>query len=119
MNKKLFFLACLFSLKTFASGTLSVSPGYYLDTKKVEPTLGISVYEPIGLGLHYDSYTGGGVAPRLHSANANWFATRHDIETSFGDVTVSVGATLRLIFQENLPNENENNVHVQVSYKLW
>lgn len=106
-------------VSTFGSGKLVVSPSYYVDTKSIYPQIGLSVYEPIGLGLVYNSYTGGGVVPRIHQSGINWFATRHDIETNFGDFTVGVGATLRLMFQEKLPNENENNFHITASYKIW
>lgn len=112
-------LAFLVSAVCLASGKLEVSPSYVFDKKEVLPTLGVSIYEPIGLGLNYDSYTGGGVAPRVYSPDVHWFATRQDLETSFGNLTVGAGVTVRLMFQDGLKMENENGAHLTVSYKLW
>lgn len=117
--KKLLLGLSLFCLSAFPSGKLSVSPAFYFDKKVVLPTLGVSVYEPVFLGLIYNSFTGGGSTPRFNQPNVGWFATRQDLEKTFGDLSVSVGATMRIMLQDGFDTQNENNLHVVLEYKLW
>lgn len=118
MKKLLLLLAALPSL-CFASGKLSLSPGYYFSAGEVAPTAGLSVYESLGVaGLNFNGNAFGGYAPRALAPRVDWFAVRADVEKPVGDFVLSVGGTVRYMYQ-GPQTDNENNFHVGVSYVIW
>lgn len=107
--KKLIALFLFLSQLCLASGRVSIENQYFLESKVLGPTLGLTVSEPLFLGLDYVSWTGGG----LNLEKKWWMTSKHDIEIPISDFTISVGAAYRL------NPKNESDVHVKVSYDIW
>ena len=94
-----------------ASGKVALENQFYLESHTNEPTLSLSVYEPLLLGISYDMWSG--VSHRTEGGDYS-FVSKHDLEKNFGDdLKVFAGYTYR---HKRLM---QSDLHVGASYKLW
>lgn len=116
--KKLLLIALLLPTLSFASGKITIQPGYYLGSKKVMPMGGLGIYEHLVGPLYYNSWTGAGLQPR-NEGNLLWLSSKHDLEMYFGKVAVAVGVTYRKAEKGILEYPDESDVHVKLTYQIW
>jgi hypothetical protein len=118
--KKLFLLLCLIPTLASASGKFHITGNYFTKDGKAFPATGVSVYEPLFLGLNYDGFIGFGVAPRHNWPDVYWMTLRNDLSLALTkNISLSVGATIRLSDQEWIGLEDESNVHCKLVVQLW
>jgi|SRR3990172_7510555 len=112
------FAIFLVSSISFASGKLQLGAGYHLKSQGVGPSMGLGVYEPIGiLGLNYNMYTGGGLMPR-RGEDVWWMVSKHDLERWSGDWCFAAG--FQFVHSTKADSlYSDSDVHVKVSRKLW
>lgn len=117
--KKFAFLL-LVSTNLFASGKITLNGNYFTKTERTLPSVGVNSYEDTGLGFAVDTYVGTGIAPRYNWPDVYWWVARADVVFPLSEnLTISGGATLRMSEQEWIGVEDESNIHVKVSYKIW
>lgn len=117
---KKFALLMLFASNLFASGKFSLSGNYYTKDAKTLPSISINSFEDTGLGFFVDSYLGTGIAPRHNWPDVYWWVARADAVVPLSEnLSIAAGATLRMSEQEWIGVEDESNVHVKLSYKIW
>lgn len=106
--KKAICLLC--SAMALGSGKINLENQVYWESKQSEPTLSLSVYEPLLLGISYDMWTG--VSHKVDGGDFS-VVSKHEVEKYFGDLKVFVGVTYR---HKRLM---DSDFHGGVSYKLW
>jgi hypothetical protein len=94
-------------------------PQYFLKSEKTLPQFGLSVYEPVVLGLAYNGWSGVGWQPRAGESSVMWFTSRHDIEKWYGDLGLSVGFTVRYAGKQDEALLNEQDIHFKLTYRIW
>lgn len=107
-------LAFLLSSHAFASGKLSVRPGYNVDSKHGKFMVGLSVYEKVHNDLFYNGWFGGGeYDPDL---GLTWYKTSQGIEAFFGRLSVGTGIS----YQYNPETKfDQTELYTQASLVLW
>ena len=114
---KLLVLFCLLSVNIYASGKISVQANEYWQYGATLPQIGFNVRESIFLGWEYDGFIGMGHVPYAKGATYRWLAIRNDMQKWFGDLGITLGVAVR--FSEREVPEQENDIHVKFTYKLW
>lgn len=109
------------SLNAFASGKISFEARMG-DQSKSSYLTGLSIYEKIDKGMHYNSWTGFGDAinPDVDTFKS-WLVTKHQIDFKFQSLTLSPG--VRATYMPDWGEFSEENLisegFVKVSYDLW
>lgn len=113
-------LLMLFASNLFASGKFSLAGNYYTKDAKTLPSISVSSFEDTGLGFFVDTYLGTGIAPRHNWPDVYWWVARADAVVPLSEnLSIAAGATLRMSEQEWIGVEDESNVHVKLSYRIW
>jgi hypothetical protein len=99
-----------------ASGKISGQVNYYTREEKVAPAFGLSIYEPLFLGLAYNGWTGVGSRPHFYDDSVTWFVTKHALETWIDDIGFSMGYQAEYNTNEGPVQHSAN---FKVSLKLW
>lgn len=108
--KKILLAILLASQSVFAAGWFEAGVSRFMDQGQIGPTIAVGLYEPLFLGLAYESWNGIGVNVRENV----WATSKHDLSLELNDsVTVCAGVALR----HN--DVNYSDVHAAVRFALW
>jgi len=110
-------LVFMLSQSLWASGKISIQANEYWQFGAAMPQIGFNVREPLFLGWEYDGFAGMGHVPYAKNETYRWLAFRNDFQKWFGDLGITVGATVRIA--ERAVPEEENDLHVKFTYKIW
>lgn len=103
-------LGLIISRDGFAHGWLEAGVARFFEAGKVGPSIAVGLYEPLLLGINYESWNGVGVNVRENT----WLTSKHDLSFLVSDnVDLSVGVALR----HN--DVNYSDIHVNVKIGLW
>lgn len=117
---KAWVLGILFvSSVTFASGKLQIKPSYSLKSEKFGGQVGLSIYEPLLLGINYNGWLGAGIQPRVGEDSAKYAVFSSFLETWFGRTGLGVGYVFK---KANVPVDelfSDHSIEAKLMYSIW
>lgn len=105
---------------SFAKGKITLEPNYSLKSGKVGGQAGVSIYEPLFLGLFYNQWTGAGLATHQYDDSVLWFTSKHSLDFHLGPVGLGAGYKFNYNNAEHMGFVGPDHmVFVKASYELW
>lgn len=121
--KYFLFILSVLSVTAFANGKLTLEPAYDPIQDKTHVTMGLAVYESLGDGVAYNSWTGFGDSFDLAPTYKSWYTTKHQIDfTDKKGLTFSPGIRASYLdhdYDNATPKEVVGEVFGKVSIELW
>ncbi len=107
----------ILSTSAFASGKLQVQPNYFVDSKKVTPMVGLSIYEKFGKKAAYNGWYGMGDQAFPDRQDVVWYSLRHAVDFyTPSPLVISPGVQSVIVDGQN---KWDNRIFVRLSYELW
>jgi hypothetical protein len=121
--KYFLFIMSVYTSMAFASGKLTLEPGYDAIQDKSHITMGLGIYEIIGDGIAYNSWTGFGDSFDVDTNYRDWYSTKHQVDfTDKNGLTFSPGIRVSYLdhdYDVVTPKELVSEVFAKVGVTLW
>lgn len=119
--KPLLLALCLLPALSFASGTLQLKPSYFMKAEKFGGQMGLSIYEPVVLGIKVNQWFGLGFQPRAFEDGVFYAVSDTTFERWFNRFSLGVGYKFTHASSDSIEPGliSEHALSLRASWKLW